>query len=178
MLSAELAQLMQVPVLPEPVSGERAVIPFSSMVTVAAGDGGDPQMLMSVLTGLSLSDLMNLSVYSGLGLLQELEAMQAADGMTDPTNPFAAEFLHNMLSLPLPDLIPSAVAGFIFDGLRRSSQDFGFGGTSILPERRALPSDGPPPSDHRPGQPAVASKRSRRPPPSSRAEATSLFSTP
>jgi hypothetical protein len=100
MLSAELVQLMQVPVLPEPVSGERAVIPFSSLVTVAAADGGDPQMMLSVLTGLNLSDLMNLSVYSGLELLQELDAMRA-----EADDPFAAEFLHNMLSLSLPDLV-------------------------------------------------------------------------
>jgi len=105
MLSATLAQLMQVPVLPEPVSGERTVIPVSSVAAVAAGEGSDPQMLLSVLTGISLSELMNLSVYSGTSLLQELDAAQAAGGATDPTNPFAAEFLHNMLSLPLPDLM-------------------------------------------------------------------------
>jgi len=102
LLSSELAQLMQVPVLPEPVSGERAVIPFSPVAT-AAPDGGDPQMLLSVLTGISLSQLMNLSVYSGVGLLQELDGLHAEDGA--PTNPFATEFLHNMLSLPLPDLM-------------------------------------------------------------------------
>jgi hypothetical protein len=100
LLSGELAQLMQVPVLPEPVSGERAVIPFSPAAATAPDD---PQMLLTVLTGISLSQLMNLSVYSGLGLLQELDDLHAEDGA--PTNPFATEFLHNMLSLPLPDLM-------------------------------------------------------------------------
>src|SRR5262249_3605722 len=101
MLSAELAQLMQVPVLPEPVSGERAVIPVTAVVAAPAGDAGDPQVLLAALTGASLSDLMALSVYSGVGLQQELDSLQAAP----LTNPFAAEFLNNMMSLPLPDLM-------------------------------------------------------------------------
>ena len=167
MLSAELAKLMQVPVLPEPVSGERAVIPFSSIVTVAAGDGGDPQMLLSVLTGLSLSDLMNLSVYSGLGLLQELDTMQAADGMTDPTNPFAAEFLHNMLSLPLSDLIFVEPLQDLFStDYADHPRDFGFV-WNLDPPRAAgaLPSDGASPSDHRPEPPAVGVDAFPAPPP-------------
>lgn len=94
LLSTELAQLMEVPVLPEPVSGG-----------ASTGEAGDPHLLLSMLAGLSLSDLMNLSVDSGLGLLQELDALHAQDGAIPPSNPFAAEFLHNMMSLPLPDLM-------------------------------------------------------------------------
>src|SRR5215510_3577029 len=101
MLSTELAQLMKVPVLPEPVSGERAVIPVTAVLAAPAGDGGDPQVLLAALTVASLSDLMALSVYSGVGLQQELDTLHAAP-LTDP---FAAEFLHNMMSLPLPDLM-------------------------------------------------------------------------
>lgn len=101
MLSAELAQLMQVPVLPEPVSGERAVIPVTAAVAAPAGDGAGPQALLAALTGASLSDLMALSVYSGVGLAQELDGLHA----TPLTNPFAAQFLNNMMSLPLPDLM-------------------------------------------------------------------------
>ncbi len=168
MLSAELAQLMQVPVLPEPVSGERAVIPFSSMVAVAAGDGGDPQMLLSVLTGLSLSDLMNLSVYSGLGLLQELDAMRTADGMTDPTNPFAAKFLHNMLSLPLPDLMSvGPLQNLFLTDYADHPGHFDFVWDREPPVAAgALPNDGPSPSDHRPEQPAVGIATLPVPPPS------------
>ena len=160
MLSAELVQLMQVPVLPEPVSGERAVIPFSSIVMVAAGDGGDPQMLLSALTGLSLSDLMNLSVYSGLGLLQELDAMQVAGGMTDPTNPFAAEFLHNMLSLPLPDLMTvGPLQNLFLTDYADHPGNFDFVWDREPPAPAGvLPSDGPAPSDHRPEQPAVGNE--------------------
>ncbi len=163
MLSAELAQLMQVPVLPEPVSGERAVIPFSTIAAVA-GSGVDPHMLLSVLTGVSLPDLMNLSVHSGMGLLQELDAMQAGAAADDP---FAAEFLHNMLSLPLPDLVAVEPLQDLFStDYADHPRDFGSVWNLDPPQAAgALPSDGAPPSDHRPELPAVGVDTFPAPPP-------------
>jgi Ca2+-binding RTX toxin-like protein len=166
MLSAELAQLMQVPVLPEPVSGERAVIPFSAIAAVGGG-GGDPQMLLSMLTSLSLSKLMSLSVSSGMGLLQELDAIQAGDGMPGATDPFAAEFLHNMLSLPLPDLMS---VGPLQDLFLTTYADhpghFDFVWNRESPKAAgALPSGAPSRSDHHPEQPAVGVGTFPVPPP-------------
>jgi hypothetical protein len=158
LLSNELAQLMQVPVSPEPVSGERAVLPFSSMATMAASDGGDPQMLLSVLTGLSLSQLMDLSVYSGVSLLQDLDAVQAAGGVTDPTDPFAAEFLHNMLSLPLPDLMAVGPLQnlFLTDYADHPGHfDFVWNLDPPKPAGALLSGGGGPPTDHQPEDPAV-----------------------
>jgi hypothetical protein len=157
LLSNELALLMQVPVSPEPVSGERAVLPFSSMATMAASDGGDPQMLLSVLTGISLSQLMDLSVYSGVSLLQELGAMQAAGGATDPTDPFAAEFLHNMLSLPLPDLMAvGPLQNLFLTDYADHPGHFDFVWNLAPPEAAgALPSGDTSPTDHHPEDPAV-----------------------
>ena len=167
MLSAELAQLMQVPVLPEPVSGERAVIPFSSVAAVSAGEVSDPQMLLSVLTGIGMSELMSLSVYSGTSLLQELDAAQAAGGTTDPTNPFAAEFLHNMLSLPLPDLMSvGPLQNLFLTDYADHPGHFDFVWNLEPPEAAgALPSDGASPSDHHPEQPAVGIDTLPVPPP-------------
>jgi hemolysin type calcium-binding protein len=166
MLSAELAQLMEVPVLPEPVSGERAVIPFSSVAAVAAADGGNPQVLLSALTGLSLSELMNLSVYSGISLLQELGGMQSAGGATDPTNPFAAEFLHNMLSLPLPDLMSVGPLQnlFLTDYADHPGHfDFVW---NLEPSEAAgvLPGGGESPTDHHPEQPVAGGETIPVPP--------------
>jgi len=152
LLSSELAQLMQVPVQPEPVSGERAVIPFSPAATTAPD--GDPQMLLSVLTGISLSQLMNLSVYSGLGLLQELDALHA-DGA--PTNPAATEFLHNMLSLPMPDLMSVGPLQnlFLTDYADHPGHfDFVWNLDPPAPAG-ALPSGDPAASDHHPELPTA-----------------------
>jgi hypothetical protein len=166
MLSAELAQLMQVPVLPEPVSGERAVIPFSSVSAVAAADGGNPQVLLSALTGLSLSELMNLSVYSGISLLQELDAMQAAGGATDPTNPFAAEFLHNMLSLPLPDLMSvGPLQNLFLTDYADHPGHFDFVWNLDSPQAAgALPGGAESPTDHHPEQPPAGNETVPTPP--------------
>jgi hypothetical protein len=153
MLSAELAQLMRVPVLPEPVSGERAVIPFSPVAVAPAGDGGDPQLLLSALTGVGLSDLMNLSVYSDVGLLQELDALHAAA----PTNPFAAEFLHNMMSLPLPDLMSvGPLQNLLLTDYAHHPGNFDFVWNMDRPKAAgALPSGDANPSDHHPEQAIV-----------------------
>ena len=166
MLSAELAQLMQVPVLPEPVSGERAVIPFSAVAVAAAGDGGNPQVLLSALTGLSLSELMNLSVYSGISLLQELDGMQAGGGATDPRNPFAAEFLHNMLSLPLPDLMSvGPLQNLFLTDYADHPGHFDFVWNLDRPEAAGvLPGGGESPTDHHPEQPVAGDETIPVPP--------------
>lgn len=151
MLSTELALLMEVPVSPEPVSGERAVIPFSPLAAAPAGDGGDPQQLLLVLTAAKLSDLMTLSVYSGIGLLQELDTLHTAG----PTSPFATEFLHNMMSLPLPDLMSvNPLQNLFLTDYADHPGDFGFVWHLDRPQAAgALSSDQEAgSSDHRPGE--------------------------
>src|SRR5262249_1251359 len=128
------------------------VIPFSPAATTAPA--GDPQMLLSVLTGISLSQLMNLSVYSGLGLLQELDVLHA-DGA--PTNPAATEFLHNMLSLAMPALISVGPLHNLF--LRVHAERPGYfdfvGNLDPPAPAGALPSGEPAASDHHPEQPTT-----------------------
>jgi hypothetical protein len=150
MLSAELAHLMQVPVLPAPVSGERAVIPVTAVVAAPAGDGGDPQVLLAALTGASLSDLMALSVYSGVGLQQELDTLHAAP-LTDP---FAAEFVHNMMSLSLPDLMfVNPLQDLFLTDYADHPGDFDFVWDFDRPKAAgALPGGDASPSDHHPEQ--------------------------
>jgi len=159
LLVSELAQLMQVPVSPEPVSGERAVLPFSSVATVVPGGTVDPQVLVSVLTSLGLSELMNLSVYSGVGLLQELDSMHAADGPTAPTDPYAAEFVHNMLSLSMPDLMSvGPLQNLILTDYADHPGHFDFVWDFDRPEAAgALPNGDAPPSDHHPELPPAGS---------------------
>jgi hemolysin type calcium-binding protein len=156
LLSTELAQLMEVPVLPEPVSG-----------AASAGEAGDPHLLLSMLAGLSLSDLMNLSVNSGLGLLQELDALHAQDGATPPSNPFAAEFLHNMMSLPLPDLMSvGPLQNLFLTDYAHHPGHFDFVWGLDRPEGAgALPSEDVTSSDHHAEQPVAGGDNLPVPPP-------------
>jgi len=156
-LSAELAQLMQVPGNAGAGIGRARGHSLLRRAAVAAGEVSDPQMLLSVLTGIGLSELMSLSVYSGTSLLQELDAAQAAGGATDPTNPFAAEFLHNMLSLPLPDLMSVARCRTCFSRTTPIIPGISTFVWNLEPPEAAgaLPGDAHPPSDHHPEQPAV-----------------------
>src|SRR5262249_53450137 len=145
LLSAELAQLMQIPVVPE-------VVPAQGVVA-------DPHALLAVLAGISLSDLMNLSVYSGVGLLQELDALHAQDGAPAPSNPFAAEFLHNMMSLPLPDLMSvGPLQNLFLTDYAHHPGNFDFVWHQDRPEAAGAPPGGgaPPPHHHPEGTPPAA----------------------
>src|SRR5262249_59089944 len=133
----------------------------------AAGEAGDPHVLLSMLAGLSLSDLMNLSVSSGRGLLQELDALHAQDGATAPSDPFAAEFLHNMMSLPLPDLMSvGPLQNLFLTDYAHHPGNFDFVWHQDRPEAAGgPPSGGAPPSPPHPGGPPPAPRPPPPPPP-------------
>jgi len=179
MLSAELAQLMQVPVLPEPVSASAR----SFLLLRRRGfgrRGRDPQMLLSVLTGIGLSELMSLSVYSGTSLLQETGCRTGGRRHDRSDQPLRAEFLHNMLSLPLPDLMSvGPLQNLFLTDYADHPGHFDFVWNLEPPESGGRSAgDGASPSDHHPEQPASAIdtlpvRRRHHPPHCSRLEATS-----
>jgi Ca2+-binding RTX toxin-like protein len=109
---------------------------------------------------------MNISVYSALGLLQELGALQQGEASA-PTNPFAAEFLHNMMSLPLPDLMSvGPLQDLLLTDYADHPGNFDFVWHFDHPESAgALPIEDTRPSDHQVEQPAVEGDRFVAPPP-------------
>jgi hypothetical protein len=150
LLVADLAQLMLVPVWLEPGSGEQATLPPSST---------EPQLLLAMLTGLGLSDLMSLSVESGIDIRQEL----AAATLTDDA---AAALLQGLLSLSLSELMS---VGALEDLVLTNYADLpppnsGLGFDPIRPAG-SLASDGPAPTDHVAPMPSAAPESFVPPPP-------------
>lgn len=138
LLAADLAQLMLVPVWLEPAAGEQAALPPSSIEP----SGGDPHLLLAMLAGLSLSDLMGLSVESGIDLRQEL-------AVTTLTDDAAAAFLQSLLSLSLSELMSiGALDDLVLTNYANGpppDSDMGF---DPIQPAGSLASDGPSPTDH------------------------------
>ncbi len=155
LLAADLAQLMLVPVWLEPGSGEQAALPPRS--TEPSGD--DPQLLLAMLTGLGLSDLMSLSVESGIDMRQEL-------AVTTLTDDAAAALLQSLLSLSLSELMSiGALEDLVLTNYAVLPRpDSGLGFDPIQPAG-SLASDGPSPTDHVAPMPNAAPDSFVPPPP-------------
>jgi hypothetical protein len=156
LLAASLAQLMLIPVWIEPAAGELAALP--PMSVEAASD--DPNLLLTMLTRLSLGELMGLSVESGTGLGQELTVATLTDDA-------AAAFLQSLLSLSLSDLMSlGALDDLVLTNYANPLAPPG-PAWNLDPVYSAgsLPTEEPLPSDHLATLPSVGVGNFKPPPP-------------
>jgi hypothetical protein len=75
LLASDIAELMLIPVWPEPAPGDQAALP--PILSEQSSD--DPHALLTMLTGVSLFELMGLSVESNSDWRQELAVTTLAD---------------------------------------------------------------------------------------------------
>jgi Ca2+-binding RTX toxin-like protein len=157
LLAVDLAQLMLVPVWLEPAAGAQAALPPPTSIEPSSGD---PHLLLTMLTRVSLFELMDLSVESGTDLRQDL-------AVTTLTDDAAAAFLQSLLSLSLSELMSVGARDdlVLTDYADKLAPPDPFWSFDPIRPAGSLTSEGPPPSDHVAAPPSVGVDSFTPPPP-------------